>query len=73
VVNLYRGRDRNIGYYGKERCFMNKIVKTVVKKIVKFAPAILTGILTVKSELENQTLRNTVKDLGERVSILEKK
>ena len=47
--------------------------KAVLKLIGKIGLPVVSGILTVKSELESQALKNTVTNLVERVSTLEKK
>lgn len=48
-------------------------VSKIVKVAGTFAGPVLSGILTVSSELEKQRLQKTVKDLVKRVSELEKK
>lgn len=52
---------------------MNVNVGKVIKVVGKFAMPVVTGIMAFATEMDNQTLRNTVKGLTKRVTELESK
>lgn len=48
-------------------------VKFVAKTGVKYIGPVIAGVMTIASEIEAQQLKNTVKELGKKVTEMEMK
>ena len=72
MIFLYRGREADILYYGKEMYIM-KIPKFTKTLGVAIAFALFEAIGAFSSELEKHIQENKIKDLETRLSKLENK
>ena len=52
---------------------MVKINADVLKKGLKYVGPVVTGVFTIMTEIEDQKLKRTVKELAKKVSDLEKR